>query len=62
GSLRDECLNVSWFLSLEDARRKLENWRQDYNHFRPHSALADVAPAVFAHQFAGVHDMPDSLQ
>ena len=61
GSLRDECLNVSWFLSLEDAYQKLENWRQDYNHFRPHSALADVAPAVFARQFADVHDMPDSL-
>ena len=22
-----------------DARSKLENWRQDYNYFRPHSAL-----------------------
>jgi len=45
---------------LEDAHQKLENWGQDYNHFRPHSALADVAPAVFARQFAGVYDMPDS--
>jgi len=37
GSFRDECLNVNWFLSLSDAQQKIENWRQDYNHFRPHS-------------------------
>jgi putative transposase len=52
GSLRDECLNTNWFMSLDDARQKLENWRQDYNHFRPHSSLADTAPALFARQFA----------
>ena len=48
GSFRDECLNVNWFMSLEDARQKIENWRQDYNEFRPHSSLADTPPAVFA--------------
>ncbi|MCS4274712.1 transposase InsO family protein [Raoultella sp. BIGb0132] len=26
GSLRDECLNIHWFLSLEDAQYKLDNW------------------------------------
>lgn len=41
GSLRDECLNTHWFLSLEDAREKIESWRVDYNHFRPHSSLVD---------------------
>jgi putative transposase len=51
GSLRDECLNTNWFMSLSDARQKLENWRQDYNNFRPHSALGDTAPALFARQF-----------
>ncbi len=48
GSFRDECLNVHWFLSLEDARDKIETWRHDYNHFRPHSALSDTPPALFA--------------
>ena len=48
GSFRDECLNVHWFMSLEDARAKIETWRQDYNHFRPHSALSDTSPALFA--------------
>ncbi len=48
GRLRDECLNANWFTSLHDARRKVEEWRQDYNQQRPHSSLGYVAPAVFA--------------
>jgi putative transposase len=39
GRLRDECLNVEWFSSLEDARHKLAKFREHYNHQRPHSAL-----------------------
>jgi putative transposase len=27
GRLRDECLNVEWFASMDDARRKLAAWR-----------------------------------
>ena len=48
GRLRDECLNVEWFVSLPDARQKLAKFRQHYNHERPHSALADRTPAGFA--------------
>ncbi len=48
--LRDECLNVEIFFALADVRDKLERWRQDYNQVRPHSALRDDAPAVFAAQ------------
>jgi putative transposase len=48
GSLRDECLNVNWFLSLEDACDKIEQWRLDYNNFRPHSSLDDLTPNEFA--------------
>jgi putative transposase len=48
GSFRDECLNLHWFLSLEDAREKIEGWRMDYNEFRPHSSLADRTPREFA--------------
>jgi putative transposase len=47
GSFRDECLNVNWFLSIEDAREKIENWRKDYNRFRPHSSLDDMTPDEF---------------
>jgi len=51
GSLRDECLNTNWFMSLEDAQEKIETWRQDYNHLRPKSSLNDVPPVLFAKQF-----------
>ncbi len=48
GSFRDECLNVHWFLSLEDARTKIEAWRRDYNGYRPHGSLGDLSPDTFA--------------
>ena len=48
GSFRDECLNVNWFMSIEDAREKIEIWRKDYNGFRPHSSLGDMTPDEFA--------------
>ncbi len=51
GRLRDECLNVEWFPTLAEARRKLAVWRAYYNNERPHSALDDRPPRVFAAQF-----------
>jgi putative transposase len=47
GRFRDECLNEAWFLSLADARRIIEAWRQDYNTVRPHSALGYLTPTEF---------------
>lgn len=54
GRLRDECLNTHWFLSLEDARAKLEAWRRDFNENRPHTSLGFMTPAEFASS-AGVN-------
>ena len=34
GRLRQECLNASWFLSMDDARTRINNWRTDYNETR----------------------------
>ena len=48
GSFRDECLNAHWFLSIEDAGMKIEQWRKDYNEFRPHSSLDNLTPNEFA--------------
>ena len=48
--LRAECLNASWFLSLADARQRIEEWRSHYNEERPHSALENLTPAAFANQ------------
>jgi putative transposase len=44
GSFREECLNTHWFMSLDDAREKLEVWRRDYNEVRPHSAIGNKPP------------------
>jgi putative transposase len=48
GKFRDECLNENWFLTLQEAREKIEAWRKDYNQVRPHSALAYQTPEEFA--------------
>jgi putative transposase len=42
--LRSECLNAHWFMSLADAREKLEAWRRHYNEHRPHSAIGHNVP------------------
>ena len=34
GKFRAECLNAHWFMSLDDAREKMEDWRRDYNEVR----------------------------
>jgi putative transposase len=48
GSFRDECLNLHWFESLEEAQETIEIWRIDYNDSRPHQGLKDMTPAEFA--------------
>jgi putative transposase len=39
GKLRDELLNGEIFTSLLKAQVLIENWRIEYNQFRPHSFL-----------------------
>jgi putative transposase len=53
GKFREECLSENWFVSLEDARWTIEEWRLDYNNERPHSSLGDLTPAEFAAKQAG---------
>jgi putative transposase len=47
GRLREECLNGNYFLNLEDAREKIEAWRNFYNEVRPHSSLGYISPKNF---------------
>jgi putative transposase len=48
GRLRDECLNAHWFLSMTDARAKIEAWRRDYNESRPHTSLGWMTSVEYA--------------
>ena len=45
---RDECLNETLFASLTEARAHINAWKEDYNRYRPHSALGNITPAEFA--------------
>ena len=59
GSFRDECLTTNWFLSIDDARKKVDTWRRDYNEFRPHSSLGNLTPEQFREKHT---ESPKSLQ
>ena len=45
GKLRDELLNGEIFTTLLKAKVLIENWRKEYNQFRPHSSLGYRPPA-----------------
>lgn len=55
GKFRAECLNAHWFMSLDDARRKMEEWRRDYNEVQPHSAIGYKPPIALMN---GSDDQP----
>jgi putative transposase len=61
GKFRDECLNEHWFMSLAEAREKIEAWRQDYNQLRPHSSLGYQTPEEFAARAARGASPPTPL-
>ncbi len=49
---RSECLNAHWFMSLDDARSKMEEWRRYYNEERPHSGIGQITP-ILLHNSGG---------
>lgn len=50
GKLRDECLNVNQFYSLNHAKGIIDIWKEEYNTIRPHSSLGYSTPSVYAGQ------------
>ena len=62
GRLRDECLNVSWFQNLFDAKRKIAAWRREYNEERPHSSLGYLTPNEYAERLTRASDGKDACQ
>ena len=51
GKFRDECLNQHWFLNIDHARKEIEEWRKDYNEYRPHRSLNMKTPNEFAREY-----------
>ena len=58
GTFRNECLNINWFMSMEDAIEKIKNWRIEYNSFRQHSSINDLTPEEMINKYKKV---PKSL-
>lgn len=58
GKFRAECLNAHWFLTLDDARKKMEHWRRDYNEVRPHSAIGDLPPITLLNRDSASGPLP----
>jgi len=48
GKLREECLNRYLFVNVQETQEILENWRYDYNYYRPHSSLGYLTPVEFS--------------
>jgi len=60
--LRDECLNREVFRNGREAQAIVENWRQEYNNYRPHSSLDYLTPAEFARQYYEKNQEKEAMQ
>lgn len=58
---RDELLNREEFTSLLEARVLTEDYKLEYNHRRPHSALNYQTPAAFAASLGGSAPKPPAF-
>ncbi len=59
GRFRAECLNQHWFLTLADAREKVEDWRSYYNEERPHGAIGNVPPVALMNSGGASNPLPE---
>lgn len=48
GTYRREVLDAYLFKTLSDVKGITEQWIQQYNNIRPHAALGNIPPALFA--------------
>ena len=57
GKLRDELLDREVFTTLKEAKVLIEQWRREYNEFRPHSAKGYRPPAPVAVQSVQIQEL-----
>ena len=58
GRFRAECLNAHWFLTLADAREKMEDWRRYYNEDRPHGSIGHKPPIALMNRGGAASPLP----
>jgi putative transposase len=51
GHLRRELLDLESFNTLYEAQLLIDDWRLEYNHYRPHQSLNYQTPAEYAHRW-----------
>jgi putative transposase len=56
GRVRDELLNVEEFTTLTEAQVIIEDWRIEYNSYRPHSSLGMLTPIEFTEAWLAYQD------
>src|SRR5262249_50593292 len=62
GRFREECLNIHWFASPEDAQQKIDAFRSDYNENHPRRALKGLSPREYVQgPLATAADSPSSF-
>ena len=52
GKFRNEYLIQQWFRTLEEAKYKIDLWREHYNTVRPHSWLNYLPPLEYPKEAA----------
>jgi putative transposase len=52
GKFLNECLNLHWFRSIEEARYEIDLWKHHYNHEILRRSLNYLSPIAFAQQAA----------
>lgn len=55
GKFRADCLDQNWFEPLDEAKEKINVWKNDYNEYRPHSSISMKTPSEFAAEFQARH-------
>lgn len=53
--MRDELLSIEQFDTLLEAQVLVADWREEYNDYRPHSALGMLSPTEFARRWRQNH-------
>jgi len=60
GRLRHECLNQHYFVTLQEAKKIIEDWRMEYNTFRPHGSLNGLTPEEFTKAWKEQQKTPET--
>jgi putative transposase len=62
GRVREECLNLHWFIDLADARRTIAGWMREYNEERRHGSLGKKTPREFATQWRSAMETAENAK